>query len=256
MLPTIDTTQSILGYRAYETFAFQPGIYTDSTCTWTATGLPSGLSINSSTALISGSVSTPGIYVVGIRGTNSTGAMAAPVYFTIGIEAGDGSESVAGSADTGIDVAIDVCTREVTAGILSGAPASTGPLFLLKEDDTVILNIRFKKNGVALDPDPTEIRLAFKAFEPEAALFSAGGVATTDWAKSGVGANAFFRVPVVATSASLAAALADNEEDAGTKFSALCEIEWKQAISAVGGVTELIASSQTFLVTIERDLVL
>lgn len=38
--PTIDSTQSILGYRAYEAFSFQPGVDVDSNCAWTkATGV-------------------------------------------------------------------------------------------------------------------------------------------------------------------------------------------------------------------------
>lgn len=343
--PTIDTTQSILGYRAYETFSFQPGVYNGGTgndTVWTASGLPSGLSINATTALITGSVSAPGIYVVQIRGSNTTFPTPVVAYFTIGIEAGDGSSVVAGSSDTGIDINVDVCTREVTTGAsTTTTTAPTGatitPLLLLKEDDTAMINLRFKKGGVALDPVPTSIKLAFKSVEPEAALFVAGGiipaekalttpfgVASTDvltctahgfvdgdivcfqsltggaglstagvyyvrdktadtfklsatlggaaidfstditdgiisitpaFAKIGSGASAVFQVPVVVTSAALAAALSDNEADAGTKFDALCEIEWKQSITPVGGISTLIASSKTFAVTIERDLV-
>lgn len=253
-LPTIDSTQSYLGYQAYETFAFQPGVFSDSTCTWSATNLPSGLSINSSTALISGSVATPGTYVIGVRGTNATGAMAAPVYFTIGIDAGDGSLAVSGSSDTGIDINIDVVTRDVT--LASSSSASTAALFLLKENDTAILNIRFKKSEVALDPDPTEINIAFKELETDLAILTGGGAVTTAWTKIGSGTAAVCRLPIVMTSDALAAALSNYEDDAGTQFDALCEIEWKQAITAVGGITELVASTKTFKVTIARDLVI
>jgi hypothetical protein len=62
----------------------------------------------------------------------------------------------------------------------------------------------------------------------------------------------------------LAAALTNYEDDAGTKFNALCEIEWKQTITDYFGThtphedtddLNLVSSSKTFLVTIERDLV-
>jgi hypothetical protein len=71
-------------------------------------------------------------------------------------------------------------------------------------------------------------------------------------------------VPVTVSSDALAAALTNYEDDAGTKFNALCEIEWKQTITDYFGThtphedtddLNLVSSSKTFLVTIERDLV-
>ena len=354
-VPTIDSTQSILGYRAYETFSFLAGgLGSPEILYWQATSLPAGLSIDApaekalttpfgvastdvitcashgfvagdkvffqsltggaglvtpnatagvyfvrdvtthtfklaatltgpainfttditegqirkcGTSLITGSVSTPGVYVFGLKAINAsagtypaTPSESAVVYFTLGIEPGDGSATLAGSSDTGIDVNVDVATREVTAGVAAAATgteaaAKPAPLFLLKDGDVAMLNIRFKKSGVAIDPSPTSIKLAFKELEPDGVLFAAGGMATTNFAKSGAGAAAFFQVPVAVSGDALAAALGNYEADAGTEFAALCEIEWKQTISAVGGVTELISSSKTFQVEIARDLV-
>ena len=332
-LPTIDSTQGILGYYAYETFAFQAAGYggtgsQDQILFWQAS-LPPGLAINDppekavagsastglftcadhgfsngdmvyfpvtsdgsgiavlnsfyvrdvttdtfalamtpsspafgiysdmtgqirkcGTSLITGSVSIPGNYVIGLRAFNSFGGSGIS-YFTLGIERGDGSESVAGSSDTGIDVNIDVVTREVSL-----AAVAAGPLFLVKENDTVILNIRFKKTGVSLDPDPTEINIAFKELETEAAILTAGGAVTTAWTKAGSGSSAVCRLPVTVEGAGIATALANYESDAGTQFDALCEIEWKQALEPpIGGISELVASTKTFKVTIARDLV-
>jgi hypothetical protein len=87
-------------------------------------------------------------------------------------------------------------------------------------------------------------------------LFSAGGVVTTAWAKSGTGAAAFCQVPVTPTGDLLAAALADNDNKPdGAQFEALCEIEWKQTIAPIGGVTQLVASTKTFKIILARDLV-
>jgi len=351
--PTIDSTQSVLGYRAYETFSFLAGgSGSPDILYWQATSLPSGLSLDApaekactctvantitctahgyangdkvyfqsvtlvggalpvvpgtaegiyyvrdktdnsfklastltgtaiaitegggfagqirkcGTGLITGSVSTPGIYVFGLSAMNmATGTWPAPTglssvtYFTLGIEAGDGSTSVAGSTDLGIDINIDAITREVTMAS-STAAAGGGAIFLLKEDDTVILNIRFKKNGVALDPAPTDLAIAFKELETESVLFSAGGSKTAtppDFMQVGTGAAAVCQVPVTVTSDALASALSNYESDAGTKFNALCEIEWKQTMEHFFGSTDLnlVSSSKTFLVTIERDLV-
>lgn len=349
-IPIIDSTQGILGYRAYETFSFLAGgsglpeiLY------WQATSLPAGLSIDApaekavtgvaatdiltsaahgfvagdkvffqsitggsglvvpgaaagvyyvrdvttdtfklaatltgaaidfttdisagrirkcGTSLISGSVATPGQYIIGLKAMNAsagtfpaTPSESAVVYFTLGIEAGDGSTVPAGSSDAGIDINIDVVTREVSLASAAGAAPSTAAaaaLFLLKEGDTAILNIRFKKGGVAIDPNPNSIKVAFKEVEPDGVLVSAGGAVTTAWTKSGSGAAAVCQVPVTMTSDALASALSSNEDDKGTKLDALCEIEWRQTITAIGGVTALVSSTRTFAVTVERDLV-
>ena len=346
-VPIIDNTQSVLGYRAHETFSFMAGgSGSPEILYWTASSLPPGLSIDapveqslttpfgvSSTdiltcsahgfangdkvyfqsiaggtglsastvyfvrdkttdtfklastltgaainfttditagqirrcgsSLITGSVGTAATYVIGLNAINATGPSSSsstvagvPTYFTIGIEASDGSVPVSGSSDTGIDLNIDVATREVTIGT-SAAPASGVPQFLLKEDDVSILNIRFKKSTVALDPNPTSIKVGFKELETEAVLFSAGGAVGTTWARSDISGDAsVFFVPVTVTSDALASALSNYENDAGTRFNALCEIEWKQELpAAIGGVSELVSSTRTFLVTLERDLV-
>jgi len=271
--PTIDSTQSILGYRAGESFSFQPGYFsgytTDLTCTFTATGLPSGMSISSSTGLIScnGTV-TPGVYVVGVRATNkeATPLSSAVAFFTIGIEASDGSVATSGSTDTGIDVNIDVASREVALTVAAEAGSAAAgedvPIFLLKEDDAVLVNVRFKKNGVALDPTLTSLKFAFKEIESEGVLFTAGGAAlattgltVSNFAKVGSGATAYFQVLVTASGDALVAALSNYEADGGTKFNALFEAEWKQDVTAGGGTAALVASSKTKRVTIERDLI-
>jgi endo-1,4-beta-xylanase len=59
------------------------------TLTYSATGLPPGLSINSSTGLISGTPSTPGTYTVTVTVTDGTGA-SGTATFTYGIAQGGG----------------------------------------------------------------------------------------------------------------------------------------------------------------------
>jgi hypothetical protein len=224
------------------------------------TDLTAGQIRKCGTSLLTGSITTTGTYTYGLIAVNATGPSAV-AYFTVGIEAGDGSAAVAGSSDTGIDLNIDVVTRAVTmpsaAGVAGAASAAAvGPLFMLKGKDTVLLNVRFKKGGVALDPNPTSIKLAFKKDETEAALFTAGGLATTAWSKVGSGANAYFQVPVIVTAAALESAFSDEETPIKTLFDSLVEFEWKSALSpAVGGVSETVTTTQSFGVTLIRDMV-
>ena len=251
-VPVIDTTTSVLGYKQWEAWNYQP-YATNSPTSWSCANIPSGLSINSATGKISGAATERGIYVCFLTATNATGA-SAPLVLTIGISKAETAAIVPGGADTGIDLNIDVVTRDVSLAY-NLAPIAGSPLFLLKESDTVILNIRFKKATVSLDPNPFSIKISFKELETEAVLFSAGGLISDTWARSAaVGEAAFFCVPVAITGASLATALANYEDDGGTKFDALCEIEWRQTISPIGGVSELVSTSRTFKVTLERDM--
>lgn len=272
--PTIDSTSSILGYKANEVFNFQPGVYAGgegNDTVWSATGLPTGLTFNATATtghplgmLECAGIATPGTYNVTVRGVNNVGSCSQA--FTIGIEADVSAASF--SEDAGIDLDIDVVTREVSlagaTAAAAGAATDANPLFLLKEDDSVILNIRFKKGDLAIAPTLAGLRIGFKELETEALLLASGG--STEAGMSGLTASVFaavhpgvatnyFQLLVTTTSTALAAALANYEADSGTEFAALCEIEWKQTLTAAGEPVTLVTSTKTFPVTIARDLV-
>ena len=113
--PVISLTSGILGAPAGEAFVFQPSASNTPT-SWAATGLPTGVTINTSTGRISGAATTAGNYVATLTATNGTGTSPA-VEFFIRIEGGATS-----SSDTGDDVAltldVDVATRAVSVGIV------------------------------------------------------------------------------------------------------------------------------------------
>lgn len=251
-LPQIDIGQSVLGFYAGDGFAFQPGVFSDSSCVWSAIGLPSGVAIDSATARIYGAIATQGTYRIGLIGTNSTGASAV-VYFTFGIIPGDGVSLMAGSSDAGIDLVMDVQSRMVS---LIGEPDAEKPVFDLKRGDVVMLNLRTKKRDVQLDLNPFSVKLAFKELDTEAVLFEAGGEEGTDWKRSTeVGAGAVYYVPVSVDGGLTVGALSNYEDDDGTFFDALCEIELQISITPVGGVDTLVISSNSFRVRLARDLV-
>jgi len=80
--PVISTTSSILGFKRNEPIRFQPASAGKPTL-WTATGLPSGLSIHPGTGLISGSVSEAIVAAVLVTAANADGE--ATEVFPIGI---------------------------------------------------------------------------------------------------------------------------------------------------------------------------
>ena len=252
-IPTISDIQGILGFRAYEGIAFQPGVFSDSTVTaWVATGLRAGLTIDPDTGLIEGNVPVAGYYVVGVVATNGTGD-SAPVYFTFGILAASGTVVTPGGSDVGIDLDVDVVTRRVTpanagSGGATAVDAALAALFHAKAGDVILLNFRFYKAGVVLDPDPTAMKFAVKEFDTEARV-----VMSEDFEKVGTGETAYFQMPVALTAAAIAAVLGNYDRDKGTSFLALADLEWKQDVS-IGTTTELISTTQTFGFNLARGL--
>lgn len=250
-LPIINDKQGVLGFRVNEAVNFQPGATTDSTITaWAASGLPAGLSINTSTGLISGAVAVPGYWVVGVSATNTTG-QSAPVFFTFGILAGAGTVVTPGGSDTGIDLDFDVVTGLVT--LSGGAPATAvgdevPPLFYAKTGDVRLLNLRFFKNAVQIDPDPATIRFALKEFDPDGRLMNASA-----FVKVSSGATAYFKLPISLTVPAVIAAIENYQADRGSRFTALADIEITQTVS-IAGVTSLVITSRTFGLQLARDL--
>lgn len=258
-IPTITTTQGILGYNQFEVWNFQPGALNTPT-SWAAAGLPSGLTINGTSGQISCDGTTPpGQYVITVTATNGDGTSAAQSFF-IGIEPVSGAGLIPGASDLGIDLAIDVLTREVT--LVTSQAAATTPtagsdddyVFFAKYGDTVILNMRFYKDGVRIDPLLSSLKFDLKEVEPDNALISGNAYASSP-IKTGSGATAVYQMAVAFTGNALAGALSNYEADAGTLFVALAEIEWKRAITFDGSSLTLVQASKTFRVRVERDLI-
>lgn len=245
-LPVIDTAQSILGYKQGEAWTFQPGIFISAgTLHVAATGLPTGITISSTTGLLTCDGTTPaGVYVIGVRADDSS-LFTDAAYFTVGIEAFDGV--AAGSNDIGIDIDIDMITRKAT---LRGVTVEDGePLLVLKANDVVLFNLRFFKYGIQLDPECTDAVIAWKEKETNAVL-----VESTAFAAVGSGATAYFRVPVSVAGDALDAAHSEAEADDGTsQIDVRTEIQIKQTVS-IDGITELVVTTESFISRIVREI--
>ena len=245
-LPVIDTAQSILGYKQGESWTFQPGIFISAgTLHVAATGLPTGITISSTTGLLTCDGTTPaGVYVIGVRADDSS-LFTDAAYFTIGIEAS--SDTSAGSSDIGIDIDIDVVTRLAT---LRGVTIADGePMLVLKANDVVLFNFRFFKAGVQLDPNCTDVVIAWKDKETNAVL-----VESTAFDDVNSGATAYFQVPVSISGDALDAAHSEEEADDGTsQIDVNSEGQLKQTVS-IDGITELVVTTQSFLSRIIREI--
>jgi hypothetical protein len=206
-----------------------------------------------STGAISGAFSVAGVYVVTVSATNADPATGTR-EFVFGVSS---EVAVASGSSTAVDavvVDIELPAGKVTiGGAASGEKAEDGfpvSLFTLKEDDTRLLLIRFvDASGARLDPDPDTLKLALKAFEPEGALVTAD-----EFEKSGTGSTAEFLMPVAVTGSALTGELSNNEEDFGTVVKCVADIDWTRDITFDASPLTLRASSQTFGVSVERDI--
>lgn len=250
-VPVISPTTSILGYRQWMYWEYQP--YASETPTsWACSGLPAGMSINATTGKISGTASAPGVYQCPLIATNGTGA-SAPLVLTIGIEE---SAILPGSA---ADITVDLITGLVGNSDSTAQSTSTTavPVFYAKEKDDLLFVVRFRKGGVYVDVPISSLKLGIKELEPENLVVVGGGAtADVDFKKFGSGAGAYFVLPVSFSGEALASVLSNYEADYGTIFNALAELEWVESTNWAGvGPSTLRRSTRTFWGTIERDLI-
>ena len=266
--PVINTTTSILGYKQWEAWVYQP-YATNSPTSWACPNLPAGLTVNSDTGKISGAAEVAGVFVCGLTATNGDGD-SAPLVLTIGIEA-----SNAALTSSGYEVKIDVATRQISflaAGAassqtveetkISGATttktsgistvSASAPNLFAKEGDSLLLWVTFVKNGQALDLDIQTLALAIKEFEPDNRL-----VLGETWKKYGSGTGAYYGLYSAIAGADLKSVLSNYESDSGTAFDGLAEIEWQEANADHGsgfGPENFRFTTRDFRVSIARDM--
>ena len=257
MKPTVETTQSVLGYRQWQTFAFQPYATNDPTF-WIASPLPAGLAFSTATGRISGAARVAGVYVFALRAGNADGT-SDPVVFTLGIEP---SANVRPSGV--VEIYIDLLTRLVSLDRQQFGDAGstdTGPLLWAKRGDDLVFHIMFLQGGVGADLDLVTLKFALKAIEPEQVLCEG-----TQFHKIGEGESAAYRLHLKLAGPALDAVLADSEAEGDvdaplaerlTLFNALGEFEWVEnnPYDPAVGTAHLRSTSRTFLVQVARDLI-
>lgn len=201
---------------------------------------------------VTGAPTVPGITKVRITATNGDG-VSAEVLFTIGTEAG------APSIDSNVDIIQDLLTGDISINGSSVVTPSTGaatetPILIVKEDDDLILRLRYKKGNsfVMLDiqNDNCSLKLSVKEFEPEAQV-----VVSDDYSQIGTGASATYLIHTKFNGSALASSLSNYVTDGDTAFDGLCEIEIIYVNPTAVGPDRLTKTSRTFRLRVERDLI-
>jgi hypothetical protein len=244
-IPVISTTTSVLGYRKGQYFEYQMQA-TNSPTSWTADGLPSGMSISSS-GLVSGAANSAGVYLVKVIASNATGP-SVPLEVALGIEDTNFNDGI------GIEVNIDLRSGAVSVpGITpsSGQNASQAVMFL-KYGDKVFLDIGFLKGEELQTMAMASIVMNIREFDGETVLVQSNGgleiIGTSDRPR--------YRILVDLDTPDLLNALANYQADYQTTFDAIAEIEWRVDYLEPGALSdEVVRSSKTFRLAIDRDLV-
>ncbi|MCX8497665.1 MAG: Ig domain-containing protein [Akkermansiaceae bacterium] len=242
-IPVISTTTSVLGYRKGQYFEYQMQA-TNSPTSWTANGLPSGMSI-SSAGLVSGAATAAGVYLVTVIATNSTGP-SLPLEVAMGIEDSNYNDGL------GIEVNIDLRSGAVAVpGITPSSTGSQAALFM-KYGDKMFLDLGFFKGEALQSMAMSSAILNIREFDGETVLVQSNGsienVGTNDKPR--------YRILVDLKQPNLLNALGNYAGDFQTTFDAVAEIEWRVDYLEPGALAnEIVRSSKTFRIAIDRDLV-
>lgn len=243
-IPVISNTTSVLGYRKGQYFEYQMQA-TNSPTSWTANGLPSGMSI-SSTGLVSGAATAAGVYLVKVIASNGDGP-SAPLEVAMGIEDTNFNDGI------GIEVNIDLRSGSVSVpGITPSASQASQAVMFLKYGDKVFLDIGFLKGEELQTMAMASIVMNLREFDGETALVQSNGgieiIGTSDRPR--------YRILVNLDTPELLNALGNYQADYQTTFDAIAEIEWRVDYLEPGALSdEVIRSSKTFRIAIDRDLV-
>lgn len=248
-VPVINPTTSILAYRKGEYFAFQPAA-TNSPTSWSATGLPPGMTINATTGLIQGAPTVQGVYDVTLIASNALGP-SAPLVVPVGVE------SVPYETDASIELDFDLDTGIVTR--TRGGSASKDAVLFGKRGDKFVVAVGLIKEGVLMDIPVVALAIGVKEFEPDPLVVLNDGI----FRRSGDYETTRYKIvvdlnnPNIPGGKSLPGTLSDYEADAGTGFDAIGEIQLVHLYAPVEGVMmqQFTRSSKNFIFRIERDLV-
>lgn len=235
-IPVITTASTTIRAVVGESLGSLALSATGSPDVWDADALPSGITLNAATGILSGTYSAGGVTESEITAQNADGT-SSPITITWIIS----TAAVGVGAWSDLVLDFDLDTRQVTApGLPVGA---NGEIFSIARGDSIDLLVGFKTYGVLQDLGSTvTVRIALREEAEGLNLELAGGTATK------VGSNDLtrYRIHIPITQDNWAV-LSDYENDNGTRLGAPTQIE-----VAVGSTFR--EASDTFAVEVMQDM--
>lgn len=244
-VPVINDTVSVLSLTRGRPFSLQLVVETGSSAasSWAIYrgALPYGLSLNTSTGLISGTPdrdSEGSVFVSQIRATNGDGN-STPLQLVWGIEAAEVD------ADGGAHAVIDLDTGLVGFPGTSQRDAKNRPVIHWRVGDAFPLTVTFVRAGLVVDlPNLSSLRVAGKRRDTEAAAVPFYDPEAEVWLRQGQGETARFLVWLDLTGAEIRRAVAEESADEGTAAPFLAEITWTWGVE-MGGEEPMVATRST-----------
>lgn len=214
---------------------------------WAGSGLPTGVSINTTTGVISGTPTVLGTNTVSLTATNGTGT-SAPLVFVMKVVG-------SGLVDDGL-VNVDIDLQTLLA--VNTSMAADSPLTFGKNGDIIGMALGFKRDGVLRAMTITNITVAVRDTysTPAVTVFNAAPAAPLDVLAPR------YRVAFDLSAAEIMTKLLATHERDGAKggtdweMRAKCEVhvEWTPA-NAIGAVTELKRTTVTFPIHLAKKVV-
>jgi Putative Ig domain len=240
-VPILSPVTSIHSIPIGTAWSFRPALAagSPSATSWTASGLPPGLTLSSTTGLISGVASGEGVFNVRLRASNASGASTWMV-FPMGVRA-TGQESGA--------------AKRVNINLQTGAVYSpdNNAIFRVKSGDLMPVAVGFEDEGKLLDISMLSlINFSLKETDDEPVIPLNDGL----FQKIGAGIYTRYVTFLDLRGQALKNALSNWEHPQGTNFVGLAEIEWVWFENRAGFPTPQMATrtSNTFSLAAFREL--
>lgn len=250
--PILEGTQSVLNPAQWSAFGFTP-LCANAPTSWSATTLPPGLSINTSTGLVSGVPTVPGVYPFYVSAFNGDGSSVAK--YVIAVSAGAPTNS------PWLDVSFDVVSRQVTLSIgiapgqasaiaSSAAPSDVpAPLATVKLADDLMLNVTLVKNGTVLDLTATDVAFSVKDSDQNRALASRDG-----WAKLGSGSGTSYLIHTLLAGNAIKGAIADGQFISTATLICAIKVSYSNSLHSTVGPVTAVFESDDFALRIVKSL--
>ena len=219
---------------------------------WTLAAAPQGFQTtavglfnSTQTTSFVGTFSAPGVYVVRIRLLDFDTQVTVEQDVTVTVLP---AQAGVNATDVGVDVTFDVISRQVSADNATSG-ASIDWLFYAKYNDDILINLRFRKNGLALDLPVTDLKAQIK---------QAGDETVADisdaWQKIGTDAATRYQLHLKLDGDTILNALDDAETDLEAAITAQAEIQVICTAAWPPGVGTIVLTSQTFGIRAVRPL--
>jgi hypothetical protein len=227
--PTISPTTSILALTRGRFYVFQPALASGSppATSWSLAsgGLPFGMTLDPATGRISGTPSRESegsVFVAMVTASNADGP-SAPLTLVFGIE------HAKVEPDGSLEAFLDLSTSGIGFRGHEAVDDSGRAIVHVKRGDRFPLSITFLKGEEVIDLPVTNLAIVLKEFEPEArTLLNPSG----HLEKQGEGDTARWLTWLDLGDPAIAAALSNYEDDSGTAFPALAEVEVEHWVDA------------------------